>query len=333
MSIRKIGRRWQVRVSMGGGQRTEQTLPPGATRRDAEDLEATLRRSRINAQVGRKPAYLIDDALNRWVETSAKRLKSWPRELRYRVDVLRGFTRGRALGQLPDVAEAVRRSATAAEMKAPTVNRYLALLRRIGNLAERWGWTDAPLGRRVELLPENSRRDVYLSEAQVQRLAAKTDPVTADMIWFAVLTGLRRGEMLALRPEQIRGDVLVLESSTKSGRPRGIPMPPRAAGIAARRLPWGVPYWQLRKRFDAARDDAGLPHVHWHDLRHTYGSWLAQSGQPMTAIRDLMGHSSLSVTSRYSHLAPEHLRAAVKSLPGWERAGKKPAASRSRKAA
>jgi integrase len=167
----------------------------------------------------------------------------------------------------------------------------------------------------------------------VQRLAAKTDPVTADMIWFAVLTGLRRGEMLALRPEQIRGDVLVLESSTKSGRPRGIPMPPRAARIAARRLPWGVAYWQLRKRFDAARDDAGLPHVHWHDLRHTYGSWLAQSGQPMTAIRDLMGHSSVSVTSRYSHLAPEHLRAAVKSLPGWERAGKKLAAGRSRKAA
>jgi integrase len=322
MSIRKIGRRWQVRVSMGGGERLEQTLPPGATRRDAEDLEATLKRARINAQVGRKPAYLIDDALDRWVETSAKRLRSWQRELRYRVDVVRTHTAGEPLHRIPEVAESVKRAGLAADLKAPTINRHVAVLRRIGNLAERWGWTDAPLGRRVELLPENSRRDVYLSEAQVRRLAAKADPLTADMIWFAVLTGLRRGEMLALEPHQLRGDILVLEATTKSGRPRGIPLPPRAARIASRRLPWGVRYWQLRKRFDAARAAAGLPHVRWHDLRHTYGSWLAQSGQPMTAIRDLMGHSSLSVTSRYSHLAPHHLRAAVRSLPGWERAGK-----------
>jgi site-specific recombinase XerD len=66
-----------------------------------------------------------------------------------------------------------------------------------------------------------------------------------------------------------------------------------------------------------------LPHVHWHDLRHTYASWLAQAGQPMGAIRDLMGHSSLAVTNRYAHLAPSHLRAAVASLPGGVRMGKK----------
>jgi len=153
------------------------------------------------------------------------------------------------------------------------------------------------------------------------------------MIWFAALTGLRRGEMLALRSDQIRGDVLVLESTTKSGRPRGIPMPPRVARIAREHLPWGLPYWQLRKRFDAARAAIGMAHVHWHDLRHTYGSWLAQSGHPLTVIRDLMGHSSLAMTSRYSHLAPDHLRAAVASLPGWERAGKKSAGRTARKAA
>jgi len=90
---------------------------------------------------------------------------------------------------------------------------------------------------------------------------------------------------------------------------------------------------QLRKRFDAARAAVGMAHVHWHDLRHTYGSWLAQSGHPLTVTRDLMGHSSLAMTSCYSHLAPDHLRAAVASLPGWERAGKKSAGRTARKAA
>ena len=81
------------------------------------------------------------------------------------------------------------------------------------------------------------------------------------MIWFAALTGLRRGEMLALRPDQIRGDVLVLESTTKSGRPRGIPMPPRAARIAREHLPWGVPYWPATQ---ALRRGQGC---HWHGAR------------------------------------------------------------------
>jgi integrase len=323
MSIRRVGNRWQVRVRLGGGRRIEQTLPPGAAKRDAQALETQVRRVQIDSAVGRRPAYLIDDAVDRWVETAAKHLKSWPRDLRYRVDVLRTHTAGRPLADIPEVAEVIKEAGAVAGLLPPTINRLIALLRRIGNLAERWGWTDAPLGRRVVMLPEHSRRDVYLSPAQVRRLAAKTDPVTADAIWFAVLTGLRRGEMLALRRDQLKGDLLALESTTKTGRARAVPLPPRAVRIARRRLPFPVAYWTLRKSFDAARRAARMPHVHWHDLRHTYASWLAQAGQPMGAIRDLMGHSSLAVTNRYAHLAPSHLRAAVAALPGGARVGKK----------
>lgn len=87
MSVRRIGQRWQVRIRLGGGERVEQTLPRTAKRADALQLEAQIRRSQIDAAIGRKPKYLIDDALERWVESSAKRLKSWPRDLKYRVDV------------------------------------------------------------------------------------------------------------------------------------------------------------------------------------------------------------------------------------------------------
>jgi integrase len=323
VSLRKHGNRWQVRVRVGSGRRIERSLPPGATRADAQALETRIRHQLLASAKGEVARHTIDDALDRWIETGAQQLKSWPRDLRYRVDVIRTFTQGRPLEALAEVADAIKAKGQRENLSAAAVNRYVAILRRIGNLAERWGWTDAPLGRRVILLPENSQRHVYLTAEQVRKLQAQADPLTADMIAFAVLTGLRRAEMLALKPEQLRGQVLALDAQTKSGRPRGIPLPPEAARIARKRLPWGVAYWELRNRFEAARTAAGMRGIRWHDLRHTYASWLAQKGQPLTAIRDLMGHSSLAVTNRYAHLAPTHLRQAVATLPklGGVRAG------------
>lgn len=180
-----------------------------------------------------------------------------------------------------------------------------------------------PLGRRVALLPEHSERHVYLTIAQVQDIAGHTDAVAGDMILFAALTGLRLGEMMALKPEQVKDGILALDSVTKNGRPRGIPLPLEAIAIAEKSLPWAISRSQLRDRWEAARKAAGMPHARWHDLRHTYASWLVQAGQPLTAIRDLLGHSSLAVTNRYAHLAPSHLLAAVGSLPQiGERVGK-----------
>lgn len=315
MSIRRHGNRWQVRVRLGGGARVERTLPPGSRRADALALEAQIRRAQVDTAVGRKPRRLIDEALDRWVESSARHLKSWKLDLQYRVAVLREFTAGRHLDALPEIADRIKTAGMAEGLNPATVNRHVALLRRVGNLAERWGWTDLPLGRRVQLLPERSERHVYLSAADVERLAAKADPLTADMIRFAALTGLRRGELLALRPEQVVDGMLLLDTATKSGRPRGIPLPPQAAAIARKRLPWGVTKDTLRKRYQRARIAAGMPTIRWHDLRHTYASWLVQAGQPLTAVRDLLGHSSLAVTHRYAHLAPAHLREAVSTLP------------------
>ncbi|MFN9185112.1 MAG: tyrosine-type recombinase/integrase [Betaproteobacteria bacterium] len=332
MSIRRRGNIYQVRIRLGGGRRIERSLPVGATRTQAQALETRLKHGLLTASAGSLVKRTIDDALDRWIETDAKALKSWERDLRYRIGILREYTAGRPLEDLPDVADRIKAAGQKNGLTPASVNRYVALLRRVGNLAERWAWTDAPLGRRVVLLPENSQRHVYLTADQVRALQAATDPLTADMIAFAVLTGLRRSELLRLQPDQLRGRVLALDANTKSGRPRGLPLPPEAVTIARRRLPWNVEYWELRKRFDAARVVAGLPTVRWHDLRHTYASWLAQRGQPLTAIRDLMGHSSLAVTNRYSHLSPAHLRGAVDTLPriGGVKAG---SAKRARKRA
>ena len=142
-------------------------------------------------------------------------------------------------------------------------------------------------------------------------MAGHASKSVRDAIMLAALTGLRRGELLALQPEDRRDGALVLKD-TKNGRPRIVPLPPEAVGI---RLPIKLSPDGLEWGFREARRKAKMAHVRFHDLRHTYASWLVQSGASLTVVRDLLGHSSLAVTSRYAHLAHEHLREAIKGLP------------------
>lgn len=315
MSIRKIGNRWQVRMRTGRDRpRLEQTLPAGATRKDAQQLEAQVRRSQIDTAIGKKPRYLIDDVLDQWEKTGARKLKSWPKDLRFRFRTLREeYTHGKPLVELVAVAEKIK--ADCQELNPATVNRYLALLRRCGNLAEQWGWTDAPLGRRIKLLPENTDRlDAHLTAATVEALARAAGPA-GDMVRFAALSGLRLGEMLALRPDQVQAGRIMLGSNTKSGKPRAVPLPPQALKIATSSLPWALTRKQLRDRWEAARVAVGQPGARFHDLRHTYASWLVQAGEELQVVQKLLGHSSSTVTQRYAHLAPKNLSDAMKSLP------------------
>lgn len=312
MPVRKHGQRWQVRVAVGGGRRIEQTLPRGATRTDALALETAIRRAQIDAAAGRDQRYTLDQAIDQWLP-AAQRLKSWQKDLRYRVDVLRGYTRGRPLEAIGEVAREFTNVGLQAGYSAAHINRHLAILRRVGRLAHGWGWLQRL--QAIELLPGEKQRHVYLTPAQVRKLMRGTDSLTADMILFAALTGLRRGEMLRLTPDNIRGTLIVLDSTNKSGRPRTVPMPPEAARIARRRVPFGMGVPLFNKRFRAARVAAGLPHVRMHDLRHTFASWLVQAGESLSSVRDLLGHSSSAVTDRYAHLAPRHLVAAIAKLP------------------
>ena len=313
MSVRKIGNRWQVRLRIGGGQRIERTLPPGATRADAHAVEHQIRRAQIDAAAGRHPQTLIDAALDKWLAEEVKHHKSAVRT-RQRVNVLREFTAGKTLAQLGEVAAQVK----TADAQPATINRYLAVLRRIGRLAaDHWGLLERP--PRIAMLAEHNQRHVYLTPAEVQRLAAKCSPEVGDLVRLAALTGLRRSELLGLTPAHIQrtsgGQAIVLDARTKTGRPRVIPLPPEAARIAARRLPWRrVTLWSLRREFEAARRAVRLPQVHFHDLRHTYASWLVQSGQSMKTVKDLLGHTTIAMTDRYAHLAAEHLQAAVAGL-------------------
>jgi integrase len=70
----------------------------------------------------------------------------------------------------------------------------------------------------------------------------------------------------------------------------------------------------IRGAFEKACADAGIEDFHIHDLRHTCASWLVMSGAPIYEVRDLLGHSTVMMSERYAHLAPEALRSTVSRL-------------------
>lgn len=153
------------------------------------------------------------------------------------------------------------------------------------------------------------------------------DEQLAELLRVAAYTGLRRGELVVLRWRDVRWSERVLvveralsgdvEGSTKSRKPRYVPLGDQAlgaldrlslrpnftgaddyvfAGIAGDRLDPSA----LRRRYVAARDAAGLPPLRFHDLRHTAGTLLTRVLDPVT-VRDILGHADLKTTERYLH--------------------------------
>ncbi|WP_232457879.1 site-specific integrase [Burkholderia ubonensis] len=70
----------------------------------------------------------------------------------------------------------------------------------------------------------------------------------------------------------------------------------------------------IQKGFRAACARAGIDDFRVHDLRHTFASWLVMAGVSLYVVKDLLGHSSITVTERYAHLAPHMGREAVRTL-------------------
>lgn len=142
------------------------------------------------------------------------------------------------------------------------------------------------------------------------------------VVLLAMNTGLRRGELLSLRWSDIDLEARVLTvraENAKSGRQRHVPL--NSEAIKA------IKTWSMRNNgrevfgvadvktaWAALVQAAGLENFRFHDLRHHFASKLVMSGVDLNTVRELLGHSDIKMTLRYSHLAPDHLAAAVARL-------------------
>ncbi|MBR9878637.1 MULTISPECIES: site-specific integrase [unclassified Halomonas] len=221
-----------------------------------------------------------------------------------------------------------------------TINRELAALSSAINHCNReWEW-DLPNPVKGRMLREPHHRERYLTRAEAGRLIAvarqqRSGDILADFIEVAVYTGCRRGELLNLdwaRVDLTRGveSITLNARHTKSGKPRVVPLNANAASAIKRRATWraenapqspwvfarpgGGQVKSLRSGFEKASKSAGLEDLRIHDLRHTAASWLVTDGVPLEVVKELLGHSSITMTERYAHLAPHRVREAVNRL-------------------
>jgi integrase len=119
---------------------------------------------------------------------------------------------------------------------------------------------------------------------------------------------------------------VILLERTKSGKRREVPMNSatdaalhalgdKAEGYVFRKMS-GVAWGSIRTAFERAVSDAKLDDFTFHDLRHTFASHFMMRGGNLAELRDLLGHADVKMTTRYAHLSPSHLRAAVDKLEG-----------------
>lgn len=314
MPIRRHGRGWEVRIQHGG-RRLSKTV---ATRSDALHLEAVLRQRLNDSRAGRAPTYGLEEALHRWLTGEALALKSYE-DLKKKVALMYDQVQGRPLHEVVEAAEKVRSEGLKAGLLPATINRRLAILKRVAKLAyKRWEWLDNDLGAKIQLLGGERKRSEYITVQQGKRLLAAASGKMRELIRWALLTGLRRGELLSLTPSSFRGGAVHL-AVTKSGKPRSVPLPPE---LDPKRFPFGMNYNTFEKHWNMARKRARIAHIRFHDLRRSYGTWLHQEGADLAAIRDLYGHSTIAQTSTYLGVSSTDLKRAVSHLPGLSRGRK-----------
>jgi integrase len=214
--------------------------------------------------------------------------------------------------------------------KAATVNRLVACLKHMFTKATEWEMVEEESlkrVRKVKLLRENNSRLRFLSKEECQNLINACDQHIRPIVIIALNSGMRKSEILNLTWNQVdlKHGFIMLER-TKNGERREIPINMslrNALENLPRRLDGGYifvnqkkgkPFRDIRKSFPSALKKVGIEDFRFHDLRHTFASQLVMAGVDITTIKELLGHKSLAMTMRYSHLSPSHKARAVELL-------------------
>jgi integrase len=304
--IDKDGRR-HVGI-MVGGKRLHRKLPEGASASDAKELEAALRGA--IKKDARQPAIPHDPPMTAVLGLylqHADTLRS-PETAKHHANRVGPWAEKFRASEARECASAMVRDMHG-HYEPATINRSLGALKKALALAWERGLTLENYALRVKRLPEHNLRDMTLTLEQVQRLSVCASQAVATAIWIAIYTGCRRGEILAMRPEDVEGDTITIRAgNTKTLKTRTIPVvPPLRKHLKA--LPLPLNFEGLKTGFRRAREAAEMPWVTFHDLRRSCATLMIQAGVDLFVVSKLLGHSTVAVTqARYAHLEVGQIR-------------------------
>ncbi len=228
-----------------------------------------------------------------------------------------------------------------------TLKRELGVFSAACNWAKEEKGLDIPnpVARRRPSEPPGRVRWLKHEQADALLVAAAHQaraPYLADFIRLALMTGMRKGELLGLEWDRVdwRNHLIYFDQPTQQ-KNRQLGSVPINAGARAALLgrarfraehcqaaPWvfcdsqGRQIHSLRRSFTTACTATGIEDFHIHDLRHTTAAWLVQAGVPLLDVANLLRHASIEMTQRYAHLAPTSARNAVAKLDAGDNLAK-----------
>jgi integrase len=279
-----------------------------------------------------KPTPVFKDFAETYLDFAKKNKRSWESDVNS-LKHLNCFFGTRRLSEISPFLIEKYKLQRRETVKPATVNRELACLKYMFNLAIKWGQTITNPMIKVKLFKENNASLRYLSEEEIQKLIACSADHLKPILITAINTGMRAGEILHLRWDQVDfNNGLITVDKTKSGEARKIPMnedltrtlqkiklqTASDSGYVFCKAD-GKPYGSVKKAFGTVRRkliEEGIQYFRFHDLRHTFASHLVMNGVDLVSVKELLGHRTIKMTMRYAHLSQDHKRRAVASLVG-----------------
>ena len=207
--------------------------------------------------------------------------------------------------------------------KNATINRELALLKHLFNLAIQWRCADYNPVKEVRFLKEEMRERI-LTPDEIQRLFDAADDELRPVIVTALHTGMRLGEIVSLRWSQVNFEAGFIQiEHSKNGKIRKVPM----NSLLKKTLKNvkkevqefvfmrnGKHVNSIRKPWEHALKQAGIEGCRFHDLRHNFATYALLHGADLISLRDILGHFDINMTTRYAHSSERLKQMAVEPL-------------------
>jgi integrase len=329
-------RKYRVCVSFKGKRKTRVVDNLTLARQKEATLKADLERGDMDID-DKKEVPTLGEVWAKYLPWAMEHKKSWQSDLwYYRLHLEPRFSK-KALDAISpidiermktELRKGVNRRGK--PFAAATIKHQLVIIRRLYNLARKWGLYDGKNPIESVSMPKlDNEKTEFLTDEELTRLldTLATWPFkdTVAFIKFALFTGLRRGELFKLQWEDVdfeRG--LVTLRDPKSGKTENIPVSVQALDVLKAldvTSPFVFPGKNGKQRVDfngpwrRIREAAGLPEgFRFHGLRHHFASTLVSNGIDLLVVQKLLTHKDSKTTQRYAHLAPGALRdAALKS--------------------
>ncbi len=315
MALLKRGKTWWIVFTTPSGERIRRSAGT-KIKAQAQELHDKLKHEAWRvSRLGEKPRRTWDEAAIKWLEETT--YKKTHRNDASKIRWFQQFFSGKYLDEIDREAIAQVGAIKCREQSPSTANRFLALIRSImRKAAYEWEWMDkAPV---IKLYREPKRRVRYLTPQQAGKLLSELPEHLADMVKFSLATGLRRANVTKMEWSQVdiaRRVAWIHGDQAKGGKPIHVTLNATAIGVLTKQIgkhqKWVFTYkgkgvTQVNTMaWYKALDRAGIENFRWHDLRHTWASWLTQQGVPLNVIQEMGAWESTEMVKRYAHLAPE----------------------------